>query len=116
MTEEEKRLITDNTEHMLSGGCVVSKAAGVIDALADVRLAMMARFPEHIFNSEVMSVKLRSRWLLNPSCETLGEHRIPPDELQLHSIDVKIRTYFHRLLVERYKKLKQHGFNVRRYF
>ena len=112
---EQKRKITDNTEHLLSGQCRVSGLGSVKDAMADIQLAMFTDWPSHPIVTEVCDITFRSRWLLNPSCDLLGDHKIEPERLQSTGLDIKIREYHYKLLTGRYNLLRKKGISIRRW-
>ena len=115
MTEEEKKIIEDNTEHMLSGQCKISQRPKVLDALADVIQTLERVSPSHCFLTEVSDQRLKTSWLLNPCCETLGSNRISPEELQSSGLDNELRKFFYSCLTTRYDLLRKKGFDVKRW-
>ena len=72
--------------------------------------------PKNIILSEVVSQTYLVRFLLNPSCLSLGQNSIKPEDLQASGIDIEIRKFFHFRLKYRYDLLKKAGFIVRKSF
>ena len=115
MSREEKEKIPDNSEHLMSGECVVGRRAAVQNFAADVKQTMMNLEPSHTYCTDVMSSTRRVRWLMNPACETLGEDRIKPEDLQRTGLDNDIRRLFYTCLITRNDLLRKRGFDVKRW-
>ena len=112
LSQVVKESIVDNTCHLMSSACIVAAQLPVRQTLAAVWARLRETFPNHTLLDELGNDELTSRWLLNPTCTSLGPMGLRPDELQTTGIDVLIRTYFHVLLKTRYGILRRKGFPV----
>ena len=108
--------LRDDTEHLLSFQCVVSRDSEVILAWVEIKTTLSYHFPDHSLSSEIFSRQLRTRWLLNPACDSLQENAISPENLQLSGLDTKIKRLHHSLLSSRYKILSNKGYQIKRKF
>ena len=113
LTEEELQERTDNTLHILSSNCVVSRVKQVVKAKEDIKDRLAELRPGHPVSTEVCSDLYWARWILNPTCITLGSHSLTPTELQVTRLDDLIRCYAHKLIKTRYKLLKSCGVILR---
>ena len=104
-----KEKIVDNTHHLMSGSCIVAADPRVRSTLAAVWTRLSRCFPNHTILQSLGDDQLTSRWLLNPTCPSLGPMALRPEELQTTELDSLIRTYFHVLLKTRYDILRRRG-------
>lgn len=113
LTEDEKKMITDNTEHILSNRCKVAHCPEVVAGLKAVKLRLRAVLPTSVLLSEISCDQYRAKWILNPCCVTLGADKVTPEQLQVSGLDAAIRLYAHKLIQSRYSLLKKAGFIMR---
>ena len=113
LTQAEVNSTADNTAHLLSGSCRVASSPQVTSAREEVKSILRKILPESPIVSEVCSGEYWARWILNPTCVTLGKDKLTPEQLQLSGADTAIRLYAHKLIQSRYSLLKEAGLILR---
>ena len=80
---ENRHLYIDDSQHLLSRNCLVSKCTKSAETMAEIKLRISDIRPDSVMVSEVVDDLHVVRFLLNPSCITMGNSAISPEELQL---------------------------------
>ena len=112
---EEHRYI-DDAQHLLSNRCQVAECTRSTATMAEIKLRIAEIKPDHLLTSEVASEDFTVRFLLNPSCITMGANAIAPGDIQSKGLDIQIRKFFHQRLKKRYELLRDYGFITKRKF
>ena len=99
----------DGTRHILSGRCIVDDSPSVQLAWAELALSLEVMKPGNKISSSQCTEEHRTRFLLNPSCISLGEDMITPEDLQSSGIDNTIRRLYSEKHKMRYKLLRKYG-------
>ena len=83
-------------------------------AWAELILLLREISPRNTIGLGVATEERMVRFLLNPTCLSLQEDRLSPEDLQLSGIDNKMRRLFAEKLKERYRLLRKHGIVVKK--
>ena len=109
-------LYEDNTEHFLSDYCDVRNSPLAQTTWAEIKLRISSLNSSNIILSDVVSQRYRARFIINPTCLSLGQNRLTAEEIQSKGIDILIRKLCHFKLKYRYKLLKDRGFITKKKF
>ena len=116
MSEAQESKYQDDSDHLLSNKCVVNESPLAQEAWSDFKEKLSRTNKDNIILSEVVNDDYRIRFVLNPTCMSLGQNRIKPDDLQAGGLDVILRKYCYYKLKHRYNLLKEKGFITRKRF
>ena len=99
----------DDTKHLLSGRCEVDRAPKVDHVWAEIIILLRQIAPNNSIGCGTAGEERMIRFLLNPTCLSLQQDRISPEDLQLSGLDIKIRKLHAEKLTERYRLLRKYG-------
>ena len=105
-----EHLYRDDSDHLLSNRCIVNNSTMAQEAWSDFKEKLCRIQPNNIILSEVVSERYRIRFMLNPTCLSLGQNSVKTQDLQGLGMDVALKKYFYFKLKFRYKLLKEGGF------
>ena len=106
----------DTTEHFLSTKCDVNKSPLSQEMWSEIKLKLQRISPANVITSELSSDQYRARFILNPTCLSLGSDRISASDLQATGLDISIRKFCHFRLKYRYSLLKERGYIIKKKF
>ena len=114
VSPEAEEFYLDTTFHLLSNLCVVHDCTEAAATWADLQLRLNGIRPGHVVTTSVVDETFRVRFILNPTCLSLGGAALTPGELQMSGLDISIKRYCLLKLRFRYLKLQKAGYILKR--
>ena len=111
---EDEHLYLDNTAHLLSNYCEVAKSPESEAQVSHIKYIMGIIRPNSPISTEVVSQTFWVRFILNPTCLSLGSSTVPIDVLQQTALDTVIKKFCYFRLRERYESLRRKGFVMKK--
>lgn len=112
--KDEEELYRDDTRHLLSSYCDASQSPEAESQLSYIKYIMNIIRPSSPISTEVVSQTFLARFILNPTCLSLGASRVSPDDLQHSGLDTVIKKFCLFRLKKRYELLHKRGFIVKK--
>ena len=114
--EAEEYLYKDDTKHFLSRKCEIEKSPLAQQTWSEIKETVRRHNSQSIIPTSILSDFYRAKFLLNPTCLSLGQNRISAEDLQSTGIDILIRKFIHFRLKYRYSELRKSGFIIKKRF
>ena len=104
----------DDTEHILSGDCVIDDDPKVQAAWADLKLTLGSIKQDHGVVTGLCSQSDQVKFLLSPTYLENRDMMLSHEDLQFSGLDDLIRKFFNIKYQQRYHHLRRCGVIVRK--
>ena len=110
----ETSAVKDDTEHILSGDCVIDDDPKVQAAWADLKLTLGSIKQDHGVVTGLCSQSDQVKFLLSPTYLENRDMMLSHEDLQFSGLDDLIRKFFNIKYQQRYHHLRRCGVIVRK--